>query len=313
MLALAASVDSACAQGYPVKSVRIITPFPAGGGIDVVARIIAAELGARLGQPFVVDNRSGAGGVVAAELAAKAPPDGYTLFLATIGTQSINPFMYSKLGYDPALDFRPITLFGEVPNVLAVHPSLPVKNVKELIAFARARPGQLSFASSGLGTTPHLSGELFRRQAKLELLHVPYKGGNLAFQDLLGGYVTMMFTNAPTLVPFVRSGRVKVLAVTSSKRIGALPDVPTLDEAGLPGFDVRSWSGLMAPSATPPEIVNRLHGVLAKALEGGEVRDKLVAQGMEIVAAGPDAFARIIARDTAIWGPLIKELGLKLQ
>ena len=267
------------AQTYPTKPIRIVVPFPAGGTTDVLARAAAQKLTESLGQPAVVDNRPGAGGNIGAELVAKSPPDGYTLLMGTVGTHAINPSLYPKMPYDHVKDFAPVILVAGVPNVLVINPALPVNSVQELIAYAKANPGKLNFASSGNGTSIHLSGELFKTMAGVQMTHVPYKGSAPALQDLVGGQVQLMFDNLPSSLALIKGGKLKALAVTSSARAAALPDVPTLAESGLPGFEASSWFGLLAPAGTPQPIILKVNGDVAKWLASPEAKEKLLAQG----------------------------------
>ena len=259
------------AQTFPVKPIKIIVPFPAGGTVDFFARVISTKLSDALGQSVLVENRAGAGGNIAAEAVAKATPDGYTLLMGS-EIIAINTSLYSKLGYDPVKDLAPITLVGTVPNILIVHPGLPVNSVNELIALAKKTPGKISFASTGQGTSTHLSSELFKLMANVDMLHVPYKGGPPAIADLISGQVNMMFINMPTGITHVRSGKAKILAVSSIKRISQLPDVPTVDQAGVKGFETSAWSGLYAPAGTPADIINRLNAEVVKVLKQQSVR-----------------------------------------
>ena len=310
---LAAFAFGAAAQSYPTKSIRVVVPFPAGGTTDVLARAVAQKLTESLGQPAVVDNRPGAGGNIGAELVAKAPPDGYTLLMGTVGTHAINPSLYPKMPYDHVKDFVPVILVAGVPNVLVVNPSLPVNSVQELIAYAKANPGKLNFASSGNGTSIHLSGEMFKTMAGVQMTHVPYKGSAPALQDLVGGQVQLMFDNLPSSLALIKAGKLKALAVTSLTRAAALPEVPTVAESGLPGFEASSWFGLLAPAGTPQPIVVTLNGDVAKWLATADAKEKLLAQGA-IAAGGPPAdFTRHIAAETAKWQKVVKDSGAKID
>ena len=310
---LAALAFGAAAQTYPSKPIRIVVPFPAGGTTDVLARAVAQKLTESLGQAAVVDNRPGAGGNIGAELVAKAPPDGYTLLMGTVGTHAINPSLYPKMPYDHVKDFVPVILVAGVPNVLVINPSLPVNSVQELIAYAKANPGKLNFASSGNGTSIHLSGELFKTMAGVQMAHVPYKGSAPALQDLVGGQVQLMFDNLPSSLALIRAGKLKALAVTSLTRAAALPDVPTVAESGLPGFEASSWFGLLAPAATPQPVVVTLNTDVAKWLATPEAREKLLAQGANAAGGTPADFARHIAAETAKWQKVVKESGAKID
>ena len=302
------------AQGtYPTKPIRIVVPFPAGGTADILARAAAQRLAETLGQPAVVDNRPGAGGNIGAELVAKAPPDGYTLLMGTVGTHAINASLYSKMPYDHVRDFAPIILVAGVPNVLVVHPSVPAGSVKELIAYAKANPGKLNFASSGSGTSIHLAGELFKTMAGVQMAHVPYKGSAPAVTDLLGGQVQLMFDNLPSALPHIKAGKLKALAVTSATRAAALPDVPTVAESGLAGFDATSWFGLLAPAGTPEPIIARLNSEVAKWLATAEAKEKMAGLGANTAGHSTDEFVRHIAAETSKWAKVVKESGAKVD
>jgi tripartite-type tricarboxylate transporter receptor subunit TctC len=301
------------AQTFPSKPIRVVVPFPAGGTTDVLARAAAQKLTETLGQPTVVDNRPGAGGNIGAELVAKSPPDGYTLLMGTVGTHAINPGLYPKLPYDHVHDFAPVILVAGVPNVLVINPALPVNTVQELIAYARANPGKLNFASSGNGTSIHLSAELFKTMAGVQMTHVPYKGSAPALQDLVGGQVQLMFDNLPSSLALIKAGKLKALAVTSSGRAAALPDVPTVAESGLPGFEASSWFGLLAPAGTPPPVIATLNGEIAKWLATPEAREKLLAQGANAVGGSSEDFARFIAAETTKWQKVVKDSGAKID
>ena len=301
------------AQAYPTKPKRIVVPFPAGGTTDVLARAAAQKLAETLGQPAVVDNRPGAGGNIGAELVAKSAPDGYTLLMGTVGTHAINPGLYPKLPYDHVKDFAPVILVAGVPNVLVINPALPVNSVPELIAYAKANPGKLNFASSGNGTSIHLSAELFKTMAGVQMTHVPYKGSAPALQDLVGGQVQLMFDNLPSSLALIKGGKLKALAVTSGARAAALPDVPTLAESGLPGFEASSWFGLLAPTGTPSSVIAKLNGEIAKWLATPEAKEKLLAQGANAAGGTAEEFAQFIAAETAKWQKVVKESGAKVD
>jgi tripartite-type tricarboxylate transporter receptor subunit TctC len=310
---LAALAVSVSAQPYPTKPIRLVVPFPAGGTTDVLARAAAQKLTESLGQAVIVDNRPGAGGNIGAELVAKSPPDGYTLLMGTVGTHAINPSLYPKMPYDHVRDFVPVILVAGVPNVLVINPALPVNSVQELIAYAKANPGKLNFASSGNGTSIHLSGELFKTMAGVQITHVPYKGSAPALQDLVGGQVQLMFDNLPSALALIKGGRLKALAVTSKERAPALPDVPTMAESGLPGFEASSWFGLLAPAGTPQSAIARLNAEIAKWLASPEAKEKLLAQGANAAGGTPEDFARHIAAETAKWQRVVKESGAKVD
>lgn len=312
-VALLALSNAVSAQEYPVKAVRWIVPFAAGGGGDLIIRIIAQKLGERLGQSVVVDNRSGAGGSIGTELAARAPADGYTLLMANVAPMAINVSVYQKLGYDPVRDFSPITPLASFPNVLVIHPSLPARSVKDLIALARKRPGELTYASAGSGSTTHLAAEFFRAQAKVDLIHVPYKGGGPALIDVIAGQVTMYFGSMPASLPHIRSGRLQGLAITSLSRSAAAPEMPTVSESGFPGFEAVTWIGAVAPAGIPLDVVSRLHRELVDIVRQPEVRDKLVGQGAEPLAATPEQFGAYIKSEIGKWSLVVKQAGIKLQ
>jgi tripartite-type tricarboxylate transporter receptor subunit TctC len=302
----------ACAQTYPSKPIKIIVPFPAGGTVDFFARVVSTKLTESMGQPVLVENRAGAGGNIAAEVVAKSAPDGYTLLMGS-EIVAINTSLYSKLGYDPVKDFAPITLVGTVPNILIVHPSIQASSVKELIALAGKTPGKMSFASTGQGTSSHLSSELFKLMANVDLLHIPYKGGPPAVADLIGGQVDMMFINMPTGLAHVKSGKARILAVSSIRRVPQLPDVPTVDQAGLKGYETSAWSGLYAPAGTPPDIIGRLNAEVVKILKMPSVREQLAGQGAEPVGDTPEEFGRFTRAEIAKWAKIIKVSGAKIE
>jgi tripartite-type tricarboxylate transporter receptor subunit TctC len=301
------------APSYPTKPIRLVVPFPPGGATDILARAVGQRLTDVWAQSVVIDNRPGAGGNIGTELVAKSAPDGYTLEMGTVGTHAINASLYSKLPYDHVKDFVPVILVAGVPNVLVVNPSLPVSSVAELIAYAKANPGKLNFASSGNGTSIHLSGELFKTMAGVQMTHVPYKGSAPALQDLLGGQVQLMFDNLPPSLPNIKAGKLKALAVTSATRAPALPDVPTMAEAGLPGFEASSWFGILAPAGTPPAIVAKLNAEVAKWLASPEAQEKLLALGANPAGGTPEDFAKHIAAETAKWAKVVKESGAKVD
>jgi len=303
---------TASAQSFPTKPIKIIVPFPAGGTVDFFARVISTKLSDALGQSVLVENRAGAGGNIAAEAVAKAAPDGYTLLMGS-EIIAINTSLYSKIGYDPVKDLAPITLVGTVPNILIVHPGLPVNSVNDLIALAKKTPGKISFASTGQGTSTHLSSELFKLMANIDMLHIPYKGGPPAIADLISGQVNMMFINMPTGITHVRSGKAKIIAVSSIKRVSQLPDVPTVDQAGVKGFETSAWSGLYAPAGTPADIINRLNAEVVKILKQPSVREQLMAQGAEPVGDTPEEFSRFTLAEISKWAKIIKISGAKVD
>jgi tripartite-type tricarboxylate transporter receptor subunit TctC len=301
----------AAAQGatYPTKPVRLVVPFPASGTTDILARAVAQKLSETWGQQVIVDNRPGAGGNIGSELVAKAPPDGYTLLMGTVGTHAINPSLYAKMPYDHVKDFTPVILVAGVPNVLVVNPSLPVNSVQQLIAYGKANPNALNFASSGNGTSIHLSGELFRTMTGVQMTHVPYKGSAPALTDLIGGQVQLMFDNLPSSLQFIKAGKLRALAVTSAARSQALPDVPTLAESGLPGFEASSWFGVLAPAGTPADIVAKVNSAVAAWLASPAAKEQLAAQGAIAAGGPPDAFAKHIADESAKWAKVVKASG----
>jgi tripartite-type tricarboxylate transporter receptor subunit TctC len=301
------------ASAYPTKPIRLVVPFPAGGTTDILARAAAQKLTEAFGQAVVVDNRPGAAGNIGSELVAKSAPDGYTLLMGTVGTHAINPSLYAKMPYDHVKDFVPVILVAGVPNVLVVNPSLPVNSVAELIAYGKANPDKLNFASSGSGTSIHLSGELFMAMTGVRMTHVPYKGSAPALQDLAGGQVQLMFDNLPSSLALIKAGKLKALAVTSAARAGALPDVPTVAESGVPGFEASSWFGILAPTGTPAPIVAKIDVEVAKWLASPEAREKLLAQGANAAGGTPDDFAKHIAAETAKWAKVVKESGAKVD
>ncbi len=302
--AMAAPLD------YPNKPVRLIIPFAAGGATDVVGRALAAALSKQMGQQFVVDNRPGAGGILAGTVVAKASADGYTLLMGSIGMLSIGPNLRNDLPYNIQESFLPVAWVSATPNIIVAHPSLKVHNLRELIALAKAEPAKISFGSSGAATSTHLSGELFQAMAGVKLLHVPYRGGSQALADLLAGQIPLMF-DTMSAVSAVRSGKLKALAITSDRRSVLLPDVPTVAEAGLPGYKTSSWNGIMVPAKTPREIIGKLNVEINRALATPEVQQSLAADGSEVRGGTPDEFARFIVEETQRWGKLIKDAGIK--
>jgi len=309
ILALAAPLASAQSATYPTKPIRLVVPFPPAGTTDILARAVAQKLSETWGQQVVVDNHPGAGGNIGSDIVAKASPDGYTLLMGTVGTHAINPSLYAKMPYDHVKDFAPVILVAGVPNVLVVNPSLPVKSVPELIAYGKANPGKLNFASSGNGTSIHLSGELFKTMTGIEMTHVPYKGSSPALTDLMGGQVQLMFDNLPSSLSFIKAGKLRALAVTSAERSATLPELPTLAESGLPGFEASSWFGILAPAGTPKAIVDKINGAVAAWLATPEAKEKLLSQGAISAGGSPDAFAKHIASETAKWAKVVKASG----
>ena len=315
VLAVAATsfAGPAPAQQYPTRPVRMLIGFPPGGGTDIVGRIVAQKLSENLGQQIIVENRGGATGMIGAELTAKAPPDGYTIMMAHIAAFSIMPSLYPKMPYDAAKDFAPITLAAIGPNFLVVHPSLPVRNVKELVALAKARPGQLHYASPGAGSVQHLSAELFKLQAKVDMLHVPYKGSGQSIVDLIAGQVHLNFDSVPPVLPHVRSGRLRALAVSSAKRNPTLPDVPTTGEAGVRGADSPLWFGVWAPAGTPADIVQKISVDVRRALTDSSVKEKLHALGNDTMDMSPAEFAKFVREEMDTYQRVIKAAGIKPQ
>ncbi len=307
----AADVAAQSAAQYPAKPIRMIVTAAAGSGPDLTARIVGQKLNVALGQPVVIEDRPGAGGSIAAELAARAPADGYTLVMASAGSHAVSPALYPKLSWDPVRDFAPITIVSVAPNILIVHPSLPVKSVRELIALARARPGELSFGSGGSGSTAHLSGELFRTMAGIRIVHVPFKGAPAAALGVIGGQVEMALLNLPPTLPQVKSGRLKALAVTTAKRASVIPELPTIAEAGVPGYEASTWYGVMAPAGTPAEITGRLYAAIIADLRSEDVRARIAADGGEVVGSTPAEFAAVLKRDLAKWTRVVKESGAR--
>jgi tripartite-type tricarboxylate transporter receptor subunit TctC len=313
--ALCAAVASGPAPGqsFPSKPVRIVVAFPAGGGTDIVARIVGHNLAELWGQQVLVENRAGASGVIGTEIAARAAADGYTLFMGTLGNFSVNPHLYPRMSVDPVRDFAPITQVVDVHFGLYVHPSLPANNVAELIALARSKPGGLHYASSGPGGAPHLAAELFKRMAGVDIVHVPYKGSAPSMQDVIGGQVTMTFDSLIQALPHIRDRRLKALAVLGKSRSAQLPEVPTVDESGLPGYELTNWFGLAAPAATPKEIVARHHADVVRVLLAPEVREKITAMAATVVGNSSEEFGERVRGDSAKWARLIKEANIKAE
>lgn len=300
-------------SSYPNKPIRLVVPFSPGGSTDVVARLLAEQLKTELGQPIVVDNKPGAGGNIGGDVVAKSAPDGYTLLMAAAGPTVINPSLYSKMPYDPAKDLAPVTMIVREHNLMAINPSIPAKTVKEFIAYAKARPGQLNFGSPGNGSPAQLGGELLNQMAGISLQHVPYKGSGPAIVDLVAGHISMMIDNMPALLPHVQSGKLRALAVASEKRASAAPDVPTMVESGLQGYTVTAWKGLMVPAGTPHDIVNKLNKAVVKILAKPDMRQRMIDMGAEPVGDTPEQFAATIKKETAWWAALVKSTGTKLD
>ena len=304
-------VNLACAQ-YPERPIRLIVSYPPGGGTDVTARQIAPMLSERLGKQIVIDNRSGAGSTLGTNLVAKATPDGYTLLMADT-TFGIVPGLYPKLPYDAMRDFAPVTQITSVPVALVVHPTVAAKSVKELVALAKAKPGALNFGSGGVGTPVHLAGELLMVQAQIKMVHIPYKGAGPAFGDLLGGQFQLMFPTLQSVVPHVKSGRVRLLAMTTEKRSPAFPDVPTVIESGIPGVIAVAWFGIQAPAGTPKAIIARLHEEAVKVVREPSIRDRFIADGADPVGSTPDEFRKFIANEIGKWTQVVKAAGIKVE
>ena len=304
---------SAAAQAYPSKSIKIIVPFPPGAATDMLARTFGQKLGEAFGQSVVVENKSGATGTIGSAFVATSPADGYMLLMATTSTHGIAPNLYKKAPYDPVKDFETISLIGWTPNVLAAHPNVPAKSVMELIAIAKAQPGKITFASSGTGSSIHLAGELFMSMAGVEMLHVPYKGAAPALADLIGGQVNIMFDTVAQSLPQIKAGKIKALAVTTAKRSSALPNVPTVSEAGLPGYEMAGWIGLLAPKGTPKDVIDKLHAEIAKIAAVPEVRERMIAAGVELVATTPQEFHSVISTELPKYAKVMKDAGMKQE
>lgn len=305
-------VVPAFGQEFPTKPVRIIVPFSPGASTDILARTVGQRLTEAWGQQVIVENRAaGAGGTVGSASVAKAPADGYTLLMANNSTHNVAPHLYKKMPYDAIRDFAPVSLVARVPQMLAIHPSLPVRDVRSLVAFARSRPGQLSYSSSGTGTSLHLAGELFKSMAKIDILHVPYKGASIAMVDLAGGQVQLSFAAVATTLPFIKQGRVYPLAVTTLKRFSLLPEVPTIAEAALPGYEMLNWVGLVAPAQTPQEIISKLNAEISKWALQRESQQKMAALGFDIEAGSPANFADLLARGYAVTGNIVRTVGIQ--
>jgi tripartite-type tricarboxylate transporter receptor subunit TctC len=312
-LVLAASVPLAFAQSWPTRPVKMIVPFPAGGPTDVLTRVLADKLTQSLGQPVVVENKPGAGGSIGADLAAKSPADGYTLLMATGSTHSVGPHLNPRLPYDPVKDFTPVIYVGSSTNVLLVSPALGVGSVKELIALAKSKPGGLNYATSGIGSVAHLTSEMFASMAGIKLTHVPYKGTQLSITDLVAGQVALLFDSTITGRAHIEQGRLKGLAVSSRKRSAVLPDIPTVDESGLPGFDSWNYFGIWGPAGLPPAIVQRVNADMNRILAEPAVRERFLALGFEITGGTPQHFAEVIASESRRWGQVIRDANIKVE
>ncbi len=305
---------NAVAQSYPAKPIRLVVPYPPGGPLDIMARAIGQKLTEAWGQAVVVDNRAGAGGNIGADLVAKSPADGYTLLMGAVATHAINPTLYAKIPYDPVKDFSPVALVAQVPNILVVTPSIAAKTVKELIDLARAKPGSLNFGSGSTGSTGHLAGELFNTMAGVKMVHIPYKGGAPAMADLLGGQVQLMFDNLANALPNVKAGKLRALAVTTLARSRAMPELPTIAESGLPGFDLTTWFGVMAPAGTAPEIVAKLNAEIVLALNAKDMHERLEKMGAEVPANNtPEHFAAFIRAEATKYAKVVKDSGARVD
>jgi tripartite-type tricarboxylate transporter receptor subunit TctC len=301
------------AQSFPTKPIKLICPFPAAGAVDIASRAIASELAKNLGQPVTVDNRPGAGGNIGGAEAARSAPDGYTLFMTTSGINAINPALYAKMPFDPVKDLAPVIALVSLSNVLVVHPSVKANSVAELIALAKAEPGKLTYASSGYGTSIHMSGEMFKHMARVDILHVPYKGSAPAITDLLGGQVMIMFDNLPSALPHIKAGKLRALAVTGAQRDPLLPDVPTVAEAGVPGYESGVWFGLAVPAGTPKEEIARLNEAAVKGTKSPEFVKRMTEMGYTIIGGTPEQMAEMNKVETARWGPIVKASGAKVD
>ncbi len=313
MLASAVVAAPVDAQQYPVRAVRVYIPFTAGSAADIIMRAMEPQMREKLGQSFVIDNRGGAGGNIAAELTAKSAPDGYTVMMGTVGTHAINLSLYSKLPYHPQRDFTPVALVGEGPNILVINPYVPAKSIKELIALGKAKPGQLNYGSSGSGTTVHLSAELFSTMAGIKMVHVPYKGATEALTALLSGQTDLMFASLSSAIPLVKSGRLRAFAVTGAQRSPSIPEMPTMSEAALPGYSASAWFGLLGPAGMPPAAVTALSNAALASLQTQEVKDRLFASGVEVRTMPPDEFARFIDSEIKKWALVVKASGAKVD
>lgn len=313
MAAIGVSPAARAQDAYPSRTIKLVVPFPPGGGADVIARMIGDRLKASWDQPVVVENRPGAGAAIGADAVAKAAPDGYTLLMGTVSSNAINASVYKKLPYDPVKDFEPVTLAAAGPIVLVVNPSLPVKSVKDLVDLAKAKPGSLNFASAGTGTSLHLAGEMFKGMAGVAIAHVPYRGSSPALTDLLGGRVQMMFDNMPSSLPHIQAGSLKALAVTTAQRSKQLPDVPTMDEAGVAGYEISAWYGVFAPAGTPKDIVAKLNAEIVKILQVPTVSKHLSEIGAEPVGSTPEQFRDFVTSEVAKWRKVVRDSGMAVE
>jgi tripartite-type tricarboxylate transporter receptor subunit TctC len=298
------------AQTFPDKPVRIVVPFGTGSAVDTIARIVGAQVAEQIGQPVIIDNRTGANGIIAAEAVARSAPDGYTLFMPNDGMMAANPAMYAKLPYDPLKDFAPVTLFSTVPLVLVVNPAFPAKTVTELIALAKAKPDSINFSSTGSGAAQHLAMEFFMEASGARMTHVPYKAMGPALADVLAGHVPVMFSGMSNVISLVREGKLRALGSSTAKRSSAMPEVPSIAESGVPGYNYAAWNGVVAPAGTPPEVIRKLHSEFARAIANPAVRSKLATLGFELSGEGPAEFGTLIRSDYARYGKLIRAIGL---
>jgi tripartite-type tricarboxylate transporter receptor subunit TctC len=308
-----AGLAPACAQGYPTKPIRIIVPYPAGGTSDILARSIGQKLSESLGQPVIVENKPGANGNVGAEFVARAAPDGYTLLLADIGALAISPSVYPQLPFDPAKDFSPVTMVAYSPHILVVHPSVPASSVKELVALAKEKPGKLNFAISGVGGAPHLAGVDFALRTGIQWTYIPYKGGAQAIADVAGGQADVTMNGMLATYPLVQGGKLKLLAVSSAKRMSSIPNAPTIAESGVPGFETGSWQGVVAPAGTPRGVVAKLNSEISRIVTTPEMRDKLGVQGADVRTSTPDEFTSFIRTEMTKWAKVVKDANVKLE
>lgn len=310
---LAAFSCAVAAQGFPAKPVRIVVPFPPGGGVDIVARVIGPKLAAQYGQQVIVENRAGAAGIIGTEFAARSAPDGYTWALATLGNLAANKHLYAKMTVDPLKDLAPVTQVVDVHFVMVAHPSLPVRNVKQLIALAKSRPGDIVYSSSGAGGAPHLGGELFNRLAGVNIRHVPYKGSGPSFADLLGGHVQLTYDSMLQSLPYIRDKKLVALGLLGPKRVAALPDLPTIAEQGVPGYALTNWFGMVVPAATPRDLIARIHVDVTRTLQDRDIRDKIVGMGADVVGNTPEQFAKFWRDESDKWAKVIKEAGIRAE
>lgn len=310
---MAVLAGGASAQTYPDRTITMVVPFAAGGSTDLVARILAQKLTEQMGQTVVVENRAGAGGNIGAASVVKSSPDGYTVLYGTISTHTLNPLMAKKSAYDPVKDFEPVALVGNIPNVLVVHPGVPAKNVQELIALAKAQPDKFSYASSGVATPLHLSGEMFNRMAGTKMAHVPYRGAGPAMNDLVGGQIPVMFDNLPSSAEFIKSGKIRALAITTKQRVKQFPDLPTMEEQGLKGYETYSWQAFFMPAGTPKAVVAKFNAELGKALQDPAIQKRLEDLTMTITFSSPEQLAAHVAEQLATWGPITKATGVQID